>query len=230
VKLTSAKKGHGTQSGVFSQGQFVVKQTRDSMTELKLTGSSFEVCDQAKRLGKPVAAAASRRRRLFGRAHGRFRTRGRNSSATVRGTEWLTEDRCEGTVTRNMSSSPSSKVETKTNELEFDLDPGQTATGYCNKFVIEPDTYCVMLLAQPADGLIGAGILTSVSLIPQLVKIIREKKAENISYGMLLTLLAGLGCWVWYGLLKEDLPIIITNVFSFLVNALVIGFTVKYKP
>ena len=31
-----------------------------------------------------------------------------------------------------------------------------------NKFVIEPDTYCMMLLAQPADGLIGAGIITQV--------------------------------------------------------------------
>ena len=76
---------------------------------------------------------------------------------------------------------------------------------------------------------IAAGILTSVSLLPQLIKIIREKQAENISYGMLLTLITGLGMWVFYGVLKEDLPIIITNSFSFLVNALVIFFTIKYK-
>ena len=38
-------------------------------------------------------------RRLFGRAHGRFRTRGRNSTATVRGTEWSVVDRCDGTLT-----------------------------------------------------------------------------------------------------------------------------------
>jgi MtN3 and saliva related transmembrane protein len=76
---------------------------------------------------------------------------------------------------------------------------------------------------------IAAGILTSVSLIPQLIKIIREKKAGDISYGMLIILIAGLGCWVWYGLLQEDLPIIITNSFSFLINSLVIVFTLKYK-
>jgi ferric-dicitrate binding protein FerR (iron transport regulator) len=38
-------------------------------------------------------------RRLFGRAHGRFRTRGRNSTATVRGTQWSVADRCDGTLT-----------------------------------------------------------------------------------------------------------------------------------
>ena len=80
-------------------------------------------------------------------------------------------------------------------------------------------------------GYIGiiAGILTSMSLLPQLVKIIREKKAENISYGMLIVLVLGLSCWVWYGILREDLPIIVTNGFSVLVNSLVIFFTIKYK-
>ena len=74
-----------------------------------------------------------------------------------------------------------------------------------------------------------AGILTSVSLLPQLIKIIREKKAENISYAMLIVLVAGLSCWVWYGVLREDIPIIVTNGFSVLINSLVIIFTIKYK-
>ena len=40
-------------------------------------------------------------RRLWGRdSGGRFRTHGRHSHATVRGTRWLTEDRCQGTLTR----------------------------------------------------------------------------------------------------------------------------------
>lgn len=163
VKLTSARKGSGTQTGEFSQGAFVVTQGKSTdLTELKLAGGNFGVCTAAARNRKPVVGAANRRRRLFGRAHGHFRTRGRNSSATVRGTEWLTEDRCTGTVVKNESPNKTSKIETSTNEIQFDLDPGQTATGYCNKFTKEPDTYCIMLLAQPADGLIGAGIITQV--------------------------------------------------------------------
>lgn len=80
-------------------------------------------------------------------------------------------------------------------------------------------------------GYIGilAGICTSVSLLPQLVKIIKEKRAEDISYFMLFILLAGLGLWIGYGIGKDDYPIIITNSFSFLVNSLVIIFTVRYK-
>jgi hypothetical protein len=47
------------------------------------------------------ASRARRVRRLWGRDKGgRFRTFGRHSHATVRGTRWLTEDRCNGTLTR----------------------------------------------------------------------------------------------------------------------------------
>jgi hypothetical protein len=49
--------------------------------------------------GAPRVQAAARRRSLFGSARGRFRTRGRHSSATVRGTRWLQKDTCAGTVT-----------------------------------------------------------------------------------------------------------------------------------
>ena len=39
-------------------------------------------------------------RRLWGEGKGSFRTAGRRSTATVRGTQWLVEDRCDGTLTR----------------------------------------------------------------------------------------------------------------------------------
>lgn len=76
---------------------------------------------------------------------------------------------------------------------------------------------------------IVAGICTGVSLLPQLFKIIKEKKVDDISYFMLFILLAGLAGWIWYGLLKEDYPIIITNAFSFLVNSCIIFFRIKFQ-
>ena len=76
---------------------------------------------------------------------------------------------------------------------------------------------------------IVAGICTGVSLLPQLIKIIREKKANDISWIMLFILITGLAGWVWYGVLKEDYPIIITNSFSFLVNLAIIFFTIGYR-
>jgi MtN3 and saliva related transmembrane protein len=74
-----------------------------------------------------------------------------------------------------------------------------------------------------------AGIGTSVSLLPQLIKIIKEKKAGDISYFMIGILMVGLIGWVWYGILKKDAPIIITNCFSILVNTCMVIFTIKYK-
>jgi len=74
-----------------------------------------------------------------------------------------------------------------------------------------------------------AGICTGISLLPQLIKIIKEKKADNISYFMLFILLTGLAGWIWYGILKKDYPIIITNSFSFLVNIAIIFFTIRFQ-
>ncbi len=76
---------------------------------------------------------------------------------------------------------------------------------------------------------IAAGICTGIAMLPQLIKIIREKKAEDISFVMLLVLIVGLGGWVWYGLLREDYPIIITNAFSLLVNFAIVYFSYRYR-
>lgn len=76
---------------------------------------------------------------------------------------------------------------------------------------------------------IVAGILTGISLLPQLFKIIKEKKANNISFGMLVVLLAGLCVWILYGILKQDYPIIITNSFSLMTNIVIVILTRKYK-
>ena len=61
---------------------------------------------------------------------------------------------------------------------------------------------------------LGASICTGISLLPQLMKIYKEKKAADISYPMLLILMMGLILWVWYGVKKEDLIIIISNAVS----------------
>ena len=65
---------------------------------------------------------------------------------------------------------------------------------------------------------IVAGVLTSVSMIPQLIKVLKEKDAENLSWIMLTVLITGLSLWVWYGFLKDELPIILSNAFAVLVN------------
>jgi hypothetical protein len=107
VRLRSARDTSGSsQVGVFSGAMFRVRQRRrdHAYTVLKLAGGSFASC----RTGAAAARSAvtsSRRsrsvRRLWGRSRrGRFRTRGRHGTATVRGTVWSTADRCDGTMVR----------------------------------------------------------------------------------------------------------------------------------
>ena len=76
---------------------------------------------------------------------------------------------------------------------------------------------------------IAAGIMTAVSMLPQLIKIIKEKKADDVSVLMLLVLIIGLGLWVVYGFLRDDWPLIITNSFSFLLNLVVLTLRIRFS-
>jgi MtN3 and saliva related transmembrane protein len=67
-----------------------------------------------------------------------------------------------------------------------------------------------------------ASAFTSVALLPQLIKMFREKKSHGISPLMLGSLLVGLSLWVVYGFMKDDLIIIIANIFALVVNICVL--------
>jgi MtN3 and saliva related transmembrane protein len=74
-----------------------------------------------------------------------------------------------------------------------------------------------------------AGICTSVSLLPQLIKMIKKKNAGDISFMYLFVLLAGLALWVWYGVRQEDLPIILSNAFAVLLNVAILVTGIWFK-
>jgi hypothetical protein len=101
VQLTSARPGGSTQTAAFSGAAFAVHQPASSggLTDLVLRGDAPGSC-APHGASRAFASAASRTRRLWGSGHGRFRTRGRYGAASVRGTVWLTEDRCDGTLVR----------------------------------------------------------------------------------------------------------------------------------
>ncbi len=113
VELTSAATGTGatTQKSDFYQGTFKVRQSRPKgsraaalTTDITLAGeASRSQCGSAR--GARAAAVSKKKGphavlgKLWGNGKGRFRTNGKYSSATVRGTIWLTTDRCDGTLT-----------------------------------------------------------------------------------------------------------------------------------
>ena len=106
VRLFSVGRGGRIQSALFYQGMFQVRQRRgQALTQLKLLGGNrARTCGRASR----AQASARRRkrsgsksvRRLWGNGSGQFRTVGQYASATIRGTKWLTDDRCNGTLIR----------------------------------------------------------------------------------------------------------------------------------
>jgi len=84
-------------------------------------------------------------------------------------------------------------------------------------FLFELLNFTIHITMETIIGTI-AGILTSISMLPQLIKVIKEKEVENISWGMIVVLLSGVTLWVIYGILKMEWPIILSNAFSVLVN------------
>ncbi|OGH97267.1 MAG: hypothetical protein A2039_02960 [Candidatus Melainabacteria bacterium GWA2_34_9] len=74
-----------------------------------------------------------------------------------------------------------------------------------------------------------AAILTTCGFIPQLVKIIKTKSVNDISFEMFAMFLAGVTCWLIYGILIKSPPVIIANFASILMNGTIIGYKLKYR-
>ncbi|MGO9958036.1 MAG: hypothetical protein ACLP50_19055 [Solirubrobacteraceae bacterium] len=113
VLLTSAVNRAGkTKTGTFTSGRFVVGQANVArpLTTLRLVGGSFAACSRtggalthAPIMARSAAVRPSHKvvRQLWGKDNGgKFVTIGRTASAAVRGTIWLTQDRCDGTLIR----------------------------------------------------------------------------------------------------------------------------------
>jgi hypothetical protein len=103
VKLiTAGGAGSANQPGHFNGGQFTVAQSKKNpLTTMSMGGGGLAGCGTRVPSGgapKPATAARKRRRLLHSSVRGHFATRGRNSVATVRGTEWTMTDTCKGTL------------------------------------------------------------------------------------------------------------------------------------
>ena len=96
VALTSVPKaGAAPETAEFHDGIFRLTQSR-GITDLKLT----EALARCPKRSARAAAKKPKSRKLWGKGSGKFRTTGNYSAATVRGTEWLVQDSCAGTLTR----------------------------------------------------------------------------------------------------------------------------------
>lgn len=79
-------------------------------------------------------------------------------------------------------------------------------------------------------GVIGiiAGICTTISFIPQIIKILKTRHARDISLYMYMVLTTGIFLWLIYGILLKRFPIILANSISFALCVFIIISKIRY--
>jgi MtN3 and saliva related transmembrane protein len=83
------------------------------------------------------------------------------------------------------------------------------------------------------DAITGIGLIaalfTTVSLLPQLIKVYKTKSTKDISTGMFALFSSGVFLWFIYGVFVNDFPIIIANSLAFTQALVILFFKAKYK-
>ncbi len=77
-------------------------------------------------------------------------------------------------------------------------------------------------------GLLAA-ICTTVSFLPQAIKVIKTRHTKDLSLGMYLILTIGVFLWTVYGILIKDIPLVLANSITFLFTATILILKIKYK-
>ena len=67
-----------------------------------------------------------------------------------------------------------------------------------------------------------AAILTTTAFLPQLIKTLNTKKAEDVSLITLIMFICGVGSWIIYGYKISSKPILIANIITLLLNLFIL--------
>ena len=74
-----------------------------------------------------------------------------------------------------------------------------------------------------------AAVLTTAAFLPQLIKTLKSKKAEDISSITLIMFICGVGSWIIYGYEISSSPILIANIITFILNLFILISKVYYS-
>jgi MtN3 and saliva related transmembrane protein len=76
---------------------------------------------------------------------------------------------------------------------------------------------------------VAAGILTTLSFVPQVLRTWRTKSAEDVSLAMLLAFNGGITLWLIYGILVDKPSIIFANGITLVLALTLLGMKLKYR-
>lgn len=74
-----------------------------------------------------------------------------------------------------------------------------------------------------------AGFLTVTSYLPQSIKVWKSKDVKDLSFGTFAMLIAAACTWITYGVLASDMPVILTNCGTLLINISILTAKIKFK-
>ena len=74
-----------------------------------------------------------------------------------------------------------------------------------------------------------AAILTTAAFLPQLIKTLKTKKADDVSLITLIMFLSGVGSWIIYGYKISSFPILLANIITFILNLLILISKIYYS-
>lgn len=73
-----------------------------------------------------------------------------------------------------------------------------------------------------------AAAMTTLAFVPQAVKTIRTKDTRSISLGMYVVFTAGIAMWLVYGIALNSMPMILSNIVTFLLSATILAMKLKH--
>lgn len=76
---------------------------------------------------------------------------------------------------------------------------------------------------------IAGSIFSSVSFLPQVIKLWKTKSAKDLSMMTLMFLVLNVSTWLTYGFLINDMPIIVTNIIVLSMVLLMVYFKLTFK-
>jgi len=62
-----------------------------------------------------------------------------------------------------------------------------------------------------------------------MIKTWQTKSAKDVSYAMLLTFISGVFLWLVYGIMRQDIAVILANAFTLLFNLAILYLKIKYR-
>lgn len=88
-----------------------------------------------------------------------------------------------------------------------------------------------LTLAQALVNTIGtvAGLVSMASFTPQLIKIVRERRAEGVSLRTYLITVTGFVLWIGYGVLLGSWPVAISNTVNVLLSGAILILKWRYR-